>query len=58
MNRWIPGPHEIVREGIIVLGGVLLAAYVLSRMPKVKAWVAAQSITVRDQSGQSSATFY
>jgi flagellar biogenesis protein FliO len=46
-----------VKEGIIVLGGVLLAAWVLSRMPKVKAWVGAQSLQVRDQSGQST-TFY
>lgn len=57
MNRWIPSPHEVVKEGIIVLGGVLLAAWVLSRMPKVKAWVGAQSLQVRDQSGQST-TFY
>lgn len=52
MSKWIPGPHEIVREGIIVLGGVLIAAWVLSRMPKVRAWVQQQgTLTVKDSAG-------
>ncbi|WP_431068103.1 hypothetical protein [Ralstonia holmesii] len=52
MSKWIPSPHEIVREGIIVLGGVLIAAWVLSRMPSVKAWVQQQgTLTVKDPSG-------
>jgi len=52
VSKWIPGPHEIVREGIIVLGGVLLAAYVLSRMPTLRAWVQQQgTLTVKDTTG-------
>ena len=57
MNRWLPGPHEVVREGIIVLGGVILAAFVLSRLPTLKAWVTQQSLTVNDGRGNSTAFF-
>lgn len=49
MSRWIPTPHEIVREGIIVLGGLLLASWALSRMPKLRAWVQSNgTLTVQD----------
>lgn len=51
MDKYIPTFPEVVREGIIVLGGVLLAAYVLSKMPKVRAFVENNSLTVKDQSG-------
>lgn len=47
----IPAPHQIVREALIVLGGVLIASYVLSRFPKVQAFVQSNSITVKDNSG-------
>lgn len=57
MNRWLPGPHEVVREGIIVLGGVILAAFVLSRLPTLKAWVTQQSLTVNDGKGNATAFF-
>jgi hypothetical protein len=51
MDKYIPTFPEVVREGIIVLGGVLLAAYVLSKMPKVRAFVENNSLTVKDSSG-------
>lgn len=54
MNKWIPAPSAIVREGIIVLGGLLLAAMVLSRFPKLKTWVSQQgTVTVQDGSGNT-----
>lgn len=49
---FIPTPAAVVREGIVVLGGLLLAAYILSRFPKVSAWVAGQSITIKDPQGR------
>ncbi|MGZ8301210.1 MAG: hypothetical protein ACXW2U_00750 [Telluria sp.] len=44
----IPPPVAVMREGLIVLGGILIAAFILSRFPKVRDWVGAQSLTVRD----------
>ena len=44
----IPTIPEVSREALTVLGGVLLAAFILSRFPALRAWVAGQSITVRD----------
>lgn len=53
-SAWIPGPAEIVREGIIVLGGVILAAWVLSRFPALKTWVSQQGrVTVKDGAGNT-----
>ena len=52
LSKIIPTGPQVAREGLIVLGGILLAAFVLSRFPKIRDWVAAQSITVKDSSGK------
>lgn len=52
MKSIIPTVPEILRETLIVLGGALLAAYILSRFPKVRDFVTAQSITVKDTSNK------
>jgi len=49
----IPSPTAILREGIIVLGGVLIAAYVISRFPALKKFVTDASITVNDKQGNN-----
>lgn len=36
---FIPGPAAIGREAIIVVGGALLAAFIMSQLPSVKAYV-------------------
>ncbi|PJJ17823.1 hypothetical protein CLU90_1003 [Janthinobacterium sp. 67] len=53
LSKIVPTVPEVAREGLIVLGGILIAAYVLSRFPKIRDWVAAQSITVKDSSGRT-----
>lgn len=35
----IPTAPEFMREAIIVIGGALLAAFVLSRLPAVRAYI-------------------
>lgn len=49
----IPTGPEVLREAVIVLGGVLIAAYVLSRFPKLQAFVASNSVTVKDGNGNT-----
>jgi len=49
----VPAPTAILREGLIVLGGVLIAAYVISRFPALKKFVADASITVNDTKGNN-----
>jgi hypothetical protein len=44
----IPTPGEVGREALIVLGGILIAAYIISRFPKLQTFVQASSVTVRD----------
>lgn len=51
MKNFIPSAPEVGREILIVLAGVLGAAYILSRFPQVRDFVAAQSITVKDEKG-------
>ena len=48
LAKIVPSAPEVAREALIVLGGVLIAAYILSRFPKVRDFVTAQSITVKD----------
>lgn len=50
LSKLIPAPIEVGREALIVLGGVLIAAFILSRFPKLSAFVSSQSITVKDSS--------
>jgi len=42
----------VLREGLIVLGGILIAAYVISRFPAVQKFVLANSVTVKTEDGQ------
>lgn len=49
----IPSATSVIREGFIVLGGVLIAAFILSRFPKLQAFVRQSSITVDDKSGNN-----
>jgi hypothetical protein len=51
MKRYIPTAPEVVREGLIMLGSILIAAWIISRFPSVRAFVATNSVTVKDQNG-------
>jgi hypothetical protein len=51
LDKIIPEPTAVAREAIIVLGGVLIAAWVLSRFPALQAFVASNSITVKNDQG-------
>lgn len=37
--EFIPGPGAIAREAVIVVGGALLAAFIMSQLPGVKNYV-------------------
>jgi hypothetical protein len=53
LAEFIPTPTRVVQEGVIVLGGILLAAFFLSRFPRLRDWVSAQSITIKDPQGKT-----
>lgn len=42
MNKIIPKPIEIGREALIVIGGAVLAAIIMSQVPALQAWIKAQ----------------
>lgn len=35
----IPSTHEIVREALILIGGAILAALILSQAPRLREWI-------------------
>jgi hypothetical protein len=39
LPAFVPGLEDVGREALIVIGGALLAALVMSRMPRVKAYI-------------------
>jgi hypothetical protein len=47
----VPTGPEVLREALIVLGGVVIASLVISRIPWLKELVTGASITVKDTSG-------
>jgi hypothetical protein len=42
LSKIVPGPAEISREALIVIGGALLAALVIGQLPGVRDWIKAQ----------------
>ena len=38
----IPKPADITREALIVVGGALLAAFIVGQFPAVRAWIKRQ----------------
>lgn len=44
----IPPPAAVMREGFIVLGGILIAAFIISRFPALKSFVVDNSVTLKD----------
>lgn len=40
--RVVPKPAEIGREAMIVIGGAILAAFVIGQFPALRAWIKAQ----------------
>lgn len=51
LKNIMPPPHDMLREIIIVTVGMLGAAYLISRFPKVQAFVQSNSLTVKDPAG-------
>lgn len=52
IKQIIPSPVAVGREALIVLGGLLIAAYVLSKFPKLQNFVTANSLTVKSTDGK------
>lgn len=42
LPAFLPGPEKILQEGIIVLGGAILAAFVIGQSPTVRDWIKKQ----------------
>lgn len=53
LKKIIPTGPEVAREAIIVLAGVLIAAFVLSRFPTLRDFVTGNSLTVKDSNGNT-----
>jgi hypothetical protein len=53
MTSIIPTVPEVSHEALKIIGGLLLAAFILSRFPKVRDFVAGQSISVKDGAGKA-----
>ena len=51
INDYIPTPQKLAQETIVALASVVIAAWIISRFPTVKAFVKANSLTVNDQTG-------
>lgn len=45
----IPTGPQVAREALIVLGGVLIAAFVISRFPGLQKFVTDNSVTVKTE---------
>jgi preprotein translocase subunit SecE len=52
-KKIIPTGPEVLREALIVLGGVIIASLVISRVPWLKELVTGASITVNDKQGNN-----
>lgn len=48
----IPTPAEFIKEGLLVAGGLLIAALILRQFPALRAYVTGASISVKDATGK------
>lgn len=48
----LPTGPQVAREAIVVLAGVLIAAFILSRFPALQKFVTDNSLTVKRDDGQ------
>jgi len=39
---FLPQSKEVIKESIVVLGGAILAAFVIGQFPQLRAWMRAQ----------------
>lgn len=53
IKKIVPSGPEVLREALIVLGGVIIASLVISRIPWMKNLVSGASITVNDSKGNN-----
>ncbi|WP_454774883.1 hypothetical protein [Janthinobacterium tructae] len=53
LSKIIPTGPEVAREALIVLGGVLIAALILSRFPALQKFVSQNSLTVKADDGST-----
>lgn len=51
--NFIPSAPEIARETLLVLAATVLAAYIISRHPKLKQFVVSNSVSIKDGAGNS-----
>lgn len=42
LPAFVPGPVEITREALIVIGGAIIAAAVIGNLPPLRAWIKKQ----------------
>ena len=42
MKTLLPSPTEIGREALIVIGGAIVAALIVSQFPALQAWIKSQ----------------
>lgn len=52
IKQIIPSVPDVLKEGLITLGGVLIAAYIISKFPAVQNFVTANAVTVKDGDGK------
>lgn len=42
MKRYLPAHHDVIKEGLIVVGGAILAALVVGHVPFLRDWIKRQ----------------
>ncbi len=42
MASILPSPKDVIKEALVVLGGAVLAAYIIGQVPQLRTWMKAQ----------------
>lgn len=42
MKQYIPAHHDVIKEGLIVIGGAVLAALLVGSIPGLRDWIKRQ----------------
>lgn len=52
VKAYIPDHKELVKDTLLMLGSIIIAAYIISKFPGIKNLVESNSLTVKNQDGK------
>ena len=51
MSKYLPPTSDVIKDGILALTSIVIAAFIISRVPAIRKFILSNSLTVNDTQG-------